>query len=67
MKFGLKHIPIIGCIELGDHAAQDRNRSIKLKLNAIPPDQRGKLDVGKPTELKELGEQIMAASIWAGA
>lgn len=59
----VKHIPWFAAIEMGDLWAQDRNRFIRSSLDTLR--NRGALQLPSADELRELGQQLMAAAIWA--
>ena len=63
ISYGVRHIAWFAAIESGDVWGQDRNRFIRLEL--LPPRNRGDLVLPGTRELGELGRQLMVAAIWA--
>jgi hypothetical protein len=63
ISYGVRHIAWFAAIESGDVWGQDRNRFIRLEL--LPPQNRGDLVLPGTRELAELGRQLMLAAIWA--
>jgi hypothetical protein len=63
MSYGVRHIGWFAAIESGDVWGQDRNRFIRLEL--LPPRNRGELVLPGSRELGELGRVLTAAAIWA--
>ena len=63
ISYGVRHIAWFAAIESGDIWGQDRNRFIRLEL--LPPQNRGDLVLPSSRELAELGRQLMVAAIWA--
>jgi hypothetical protein len=63
ISYGVRHIAWFAAIESGDVWGQDRNRFIRLEL--LPPRNRGDLVLPGSRELGELGRQLMIAAIWA--
>ncbi len=63
ISFGLQHIAWVGAIELGLHAAADRNRFIMLDLENLPPGSPSKLTLPPKAELTALGQKLLAVAI----
>ena len=63
ISYGVRHIAWFAAIESGDIWGQDRNRFIRLEL--LPPQNRGDLELPGSRELGELGRLLTAAAIWA--
>lgn len=63
ISYGVRHIAWFAAIESGDIWGQDRNRFIRLEL--LPPQNRGDLVLPGTRELGELGRLLTAAAIWA--
>ena len=63
ISYGVRHIAWFAAIESGDIWGQDRNRFIRLEL--LPPRNRGELTLPSSRELTGLGRQLMLAAIWA--
>ena len=63
ISYGVRHIAWFAAIESGDVWGQDRNRFIRLEL--LPPRNRGELVLPGARELGELGRQLTVAAIWA--
>jgi len=62
-QFRVRHMPWFAAIESGDLWGQDRNRFIRFEMR--PPNVRGKLVLPGRGELAELGQELMAAALWA--
>jgi hypothetical protein len=63
ISYGVRHIAWFAAIESGDVWGQDRNRFIRLEL--LPPQNRGDLVLPGSRELAELGRLLTVAAIWA--
>ncbi|MGO9114254.1 MAG: hypothetical protein ACLP9L_33990 [Thermoguttaceae bacterium] len=63
ISYGVRHIAWFAAIESGDVWGQDRNRFIRLEL--LPPQNRGDLVLPGSRQLGELGRQLTVAAIWA--
>lgn len=65
LEFTLRHLVWVAGISIANSEQADKNRAIS--LNLIPPtiEKRGKLVVPPTDELQELGQRVLAASVWA--
>jgi hypothetical protein len=63
MEFGLRHLPWFFAIESGDIWGQDRNRFIRCELQK--PNERGTLRLPPHDALRNVGQQVVAAALWA--
>lgn len=62
-KYGLKHIPWVGAIEMGMKSAADRNRYILLELKDVEKGKGSKLRLPNEEYLAELGIQLMVVAM----
>jgi hypothetical protein len=62
-EFGVKHLAWFAAIESGDIWGQDRNRFIRLEL--LPPENRGCLVLPSNKELSDLRQELIAVALWA--
>ena len=63
LRYGVKHLAWFAAIESGDTWGQDRNRFIRMEL--LPPTERGSLTLPEAQELGDLGHRLAAAALWA--
>lgn len=68
-RFGLKHIPWVGAIELGLVEAADQNRFILLELNSRDKDKGSQLVLPGDSQLEELGQKLLVVAMrhWKAA
>lgn len=68
-KFGLKHIPWVGAIELGLVEPADQNRFIVLELTERDKSRGSQLTVPNDSELRSLGSKLLVVAMrsWKAA
>jgi len=62
-RFGLRHIPWVGAIELGLTEAADANRFIRFELKRRPPGAASALTVPPREELADLGQRLLVIAM----